>query len=109
MSELRVALLCRPEVAPAFALAGLRAQEVPDAAEASHRLRAILSDSRVGLVLIETPLHDGLDLELQRALSARPVPLVVPVPAPAWKEGAAADQVIVELLRRAIGYQVRLR
>ncbi|HZJ53678.1 MAG TPA: V-type ATP synthase subunit F [Myxococcaceae bacterium] len=109
MSELRVALLCRPEVAPAFALAGFRPLVVPDAEEAGRRLSALLSDARVGLVLIETPLYDGLEGDLQRRLSARPVPLVVPVPAPTWAEHARAEQVIVELLRRAIGYQVRLR
>jgi vacuolar-type H+-ATPase subunit F/Vma7 len=109
VSDLGVTLLCRPEVAPAFALAGFRPVEVLDGAEAGRRLVQMLSDARVGLVLIEAPLHDTLDPELQRRLSARPVPLVVPVPAPSWAEHAAADQVIVELLRRAIGYQVRLR
>lgn len=109
MSELRVTLLCRPEVGPAFALAGFRPVEVPDAVEAGRRLVQMLSDPKVGLVLVEAPLHDALDPELQRRLSAKPVPLVVPVPAPSWAEHAAADQVIVELLRRAIGYQVRLR
>ncbi|HTS79931.1 MAG TPA: V-type ATP synthase subunit F [Myxococcaceae bacterium] len=109
MSELRVALICRPEVAPAFALAGFRPLVVAEAEEAARRLTALLSDPRVGLVLVEGPLHDGLDADLQRRLSARPVPLVVPVPAPSWTEHATADQVIVELLRRAIGYQVRLR
>jgi vacuolar-type H+-ATPase subunit F/Vma7 len=109
MSELRVSLLSRPEVAPAFALAGLRPVVVADADDAARHLGALLADERVGLVLVEGPLYDGLDPELQRRLAARPVPLVVPVPAPSWVEHAAADRVIVELLRRAIGYQVRLR
>jgi vacuolar-type H+-ATPase subunit F/Vma7 len=109
MSDLRVSLLSRPETAPAFALAGLRPLVVEDAEDAARRLSALLDDPRVGLVLLEAPLHDGLDPELQRRLSTRPVPLVVPVPAPSWAERAAADRVIVELLRRAIGYQVRLR
>jgi vacuolar-type H+-ATPase subunit F/Vma7 len=109
MSDLRVTLLCRPELAPAFALAGFRPLEVPDAEEAGRRLGQLLSDARVGLVLVEAALYDGLEPDLQRRLSARPVPLVVPVPGPSWAEHAAADQVIVELLRRAIGYQVRLR
>jgi len=109
MSELRVALISRPEVAPGFALAGFRPLEVADPGDAGRRLGALLGDPRVGLVLIEAPLYDGLDSELQRRLSARPIPVVIPVPAPSWVEHAAADRVIVELLRRAIGYQVRLR
>ena len=109
MSDLRVSFLGRPEVAPAFALAGFRPVEVLDAEDAGRRLGALLGDAGVGLVLIEAPLYEGLAADLQRRLSARPVPLVVPVPAPSWVEHAAADRVIVELLRRAIGYQVRLR
>jgi vacuolar-type H+-ATPase subunit F/Vma7 len=109
MSELRVSLMSRREVAPAFALAGLRPVVVADAEDAARRLAALLADERVGLVLVEGPLHDALDPELQRRLAARPVPLVVPVPAPSWVEQPAADRLIVELLRRAIGYQVRLR
>ncbi len=109
MSDLRVACLCRPELAPAFALAGFRPISAPDPEDAARRLTSLLADPRIGLVLIDGPLHDGLNPDLQRRLSARPVPLVVPVPAPSWAEHAAADRVIVELLRRAIGYQVRLR
>ena len=65
MSDLRVALISRPEVAPAFALAGFRPLAVADAQDAGRRLTALLSDARVGLVLIEGPLYDGLD---QRAV-----------------------------------------
>ena len=109
MSDLRVSFIGRPEVAPAFALAGFRPVEVLDADAASQQVGALLGDPRVGLVLIEAPLYEGLAPDLQRRLSTRPVPLVVPVPAPSWVEHSAADKVIVELLRRAIGYQVRLR
>jgi vacuolar-type H+-ATPase subunit F/Vma7 len=109
MTDLRVSFIGRPEVAPAFALAGFRPVVVVGADDASRRLGALLGDPRAGLVLIEAPLYEGLAPDLQRRLSARPVPLVVPVPAPSWIEHAAADRVIVELLRRAIGYQVRLR
>ena len=109
MSDLRVSFIGRPEVAPAFALAGFRPVEVADAEDAGRRLGTLLGDPRVGLVLVEAPLYEGLAPDLLRRLSARPVPLVVPVPAPSWVERAAADRVIVELLRRAIGYQVRLR
>jgi vacuolar-type H+-ATPase subunit F/Vma7 len=109
VNTLRVAVLCRPEIAPGFALAGLRPVEVADCSEASRRLETLL-DSDLGLVLVEAPLHDGLDPELQKRLMSRPVPLVVPFPGPVWAESpSAADAYVVELLRRAIGYQVRLR
>ena len=36
-------------------------------------------------------------------------PIVVPFPGPAWRAVASAEEQVVELLRRAIGYRVRLR
>jgi hypothetical protein len=34
---------------------------------------------------------------------------VVPFPGPAWEKLAPAEERVIELLRRAIGYRVRLR
>jgi vacuolar-type H+-ATPase subunit F/Vma7 len=46
----------------------------------------------------------------RREVERRAVPIVVPVPAPEWEAGrGAAEDIILELLRRAIGYRVRLR
>jgi hypothetical protein len=34
---------------------------------------------------------------------------VVPFPGPHWDERSSAEQYVVEILRRAIGYHVRMR
>jgi len=103
-------VVCRPAVAAGFALAGLRAleAETPDAAEA--HLRTQLDDPQAGVVLVEQSLHDALPEALHRELGRRALPVVVPFPGPA-REGAApgAEALIVEILRQAIGYRVRLR
>jgi hypothetical protein len=39
-----------------------------------------------------------------------PLPMVIPFPAAAWAPGReAAEAYLVEILRQAIGYRVRLR
>ncbi len=110
MTEGRVAVLCRPASAAGFALAGLQPIEVQDGGEATRRLSTLLSDPGLGIVLVESTLYERLEDDVRRRISSRVLPLVIPFPGPTWTTGAAAsDAYVVELLRQAIGYQVRLR
>jgi vacuolar-type H+-ATPase subunit F/Vma7 len=105
-----VRVLCRPEIAAGFALAGLRPVEAATAQEGGERLRDLLTQGDVGVVLVEEAFYDGLPEDLRRQMGRRPLPMVVPFPEPAWVPGGeAAETYIVELLRQVIGYRVRLK
>lgn len=104
-----VRVLCRPAVAAGFRLASLRVHVAADAPAAAARLMALRRDPAVGLVLVEDALHAQLPPEESRA-SGMALPIVVPFPGPSWKApGSAAEARILEILRRALGYRVRLR
>ena len=62
-----------------------------------------------GVVIIDEPLYEALPDDFRRDLQRSSVPVVIPVPGPDWTEGASAHEYIVEILRRAIGYRVRLQ
>ncbi|HUL01821.1 MAG TPA: V-type ATP synthase subunit F [Gemmatimonadales bacterium] len=103
-------VVCRPEVAAGFALAGLRPTEVatPDAGAAA--VRELLSQPEVGVALVEDTCYDALPEELRRQVGRRPLPLLVPFPGPAWAARPdLAEAYIVDLLRQVIGYRVRLK
>ena len=103
-------VLCRPEVAAGFALAGMRAVPVTTATAADLRLRELVRAPDTGVLLVEERLHDALPMELRRRLARRPLPMVVPFPGPAWAlQPEGAEAYIVELLRQVVGYRVRLR
>jgi vacuolar-type H+-ATPase subunit F/Vma7 len=104
-----VQVLCRPEVAAGFGLAGLRPLEALDAADGSARLRALLRDPTAGVVLVEESFYDALPDDARRELSRRPLPMVVPFPGPQWEGRREAETYIIELLRQVIGYRVRLK
>lgn len=105
-----VRVLCRPVVAAGFGLAGTRVLEAGTTEESVACLRDLLDQAEVGVVLMEEGLHDRLPEDVHRRLSRNPLPMVVPFPGPAWEERPeAAESYIVELLRRVIGYRVRLR
>jgi len=104
-----VQVLCRPEVAVGFGLAGLRPLEAFDPADGIARLRELLRDPSAGVVLVEESLYDALPEDLRLELSRRALPMVVPFPGPQWDGRPEAETYIIELLRQVIGYRVRLK
>lgn len=108
--SLQVRLICRPETAPGFRLASLAPLVVTPDAGGVASVRAALQEPDTGIVLVDDVLFDRLPLEVRRRVGRRPLPIVVPVPGPAWRTSAeAAQDYILELLRQVIGYRVRLR
>jgi vacuolar-type H+-ATPase subunit F/Vma7 len=108
MGSSRVRVLCRPGVAQGFGLAGLVADAVPPELDPSPRLEEALQQPEVGVVLIEESIFDALSPDTKARLERSTQPLVVPFPGPSWSTGRAAEERVVELLRHAIGYRVRL-
>lgn len=104
-----VRVVCSPAVAGGFALASLPHLPARTGEEAAARLAELRERPGIGVVLIEEPLYEAMGEETLRSLSTAALPMVVPFPAPVWIERPPAEEYIVELLRRAIGYRVRLR
>ena len=103
-------VLCRPQIAAGFALAGLRPIEAATPEAGAAAVRELLMQPDAGVVLVEDAFYDALPDDLRRQIGRRPLPLLVPFPGPAWAERVeAAEAYVVELLRQVIGYRVRLR
>lgn len=105
---LSVRVVCRPEIAPGFELAGLRADTAVDGAGARARLAALAADPAVGVVLIEDRLQRALPADFAQRLERQERPLVAPFPGPRFEAAGAGEEAVLEILRRAIGYRVRL-
>ena len=103
-----VGILCRPATAAGFGLAGVTAEEIPTGIDPSLRIETVLSQGGTGVLLIEESLYDAVGAELRIRLERSTRPVAVPFPGPSWGAGAAAEERVVELLRKAIGYRVRL-
>ncbi|HYL22402.1 MAG TPA: V-type ATP synthase subunit F [Gemmatimonadales bacterium] len=103
-------VLCRPEIAAGFALAGVKPIEAGTPEAGIAAVRALLARPDAGVVLVEDTFYDALPEDVRRLVGRRPLPMLVPFPGPAWTERAeAAEAYIVELLRQVIGYRVRLK
>jgi vacuolar-type H+-ATPase subunit F/Vma7 len=102
----RVHVFASAAVAAGFRLAGVRAETPDDPRDLAHRLRA--PDAGIALLLIEQPLLDAVPEAERLLLERRAVPVLIPFPAPSQRDSDASAQVL-EILRRAIGYRVRLQ
>ncbi len=101
-------VVCQPDLSSGFELAGLRVHEASSAEQVTESLGALLSQQDLGVLLIDERLHRQLPEELRRALDRRPLPMIVPFPGPSWGDRRDPDAYVLELLRQAIGYRVRL-
>lgn len=106
-----VHVICGREAALGMALAGL-APIVATTGEAAADALAKLAHEpgHGGVVLIEQSLHDALPPGVHRQLRREGLPILMSFPSPAPRAGGGGPgQELLEILRRAIGYRVRLR
>jgi vacuolar-type H+-ATPase subunit F/Vma7 len=105
-----VAVVCTPAAASGFRLAGLTpfAGAPEEAAQHVARCLAAPAGQRPAVLLIEETLLAALPPSLGRRLARDPALLAVPFPAPRTGEATAPDAFLLEILRQAIGYRVRL-
>ena len=108
MTERRLVVITSPGLGAGFSLAGVPTFEATDGEAAAQQIKR-LADTNAGVVIIDEPLYEALPDDFRRDLQRSSVPVVIPVPGPDWTEGASAHEYIVEILRRAIGYRVRLQ
>jgi vacuolar-type H+-ATPase subunit F/Vma7 len=106
--DMNVRVICRPQIAPGLALAGVRADLAGDAAAARTLLAALAADPMIGIVLVEEQLHRALPADFVQRLERQPRPIVATFPGPRFDVAGAAEEALLEILQRAIGYRVRL-
>ncbi len=106
-----VRVICRHETALGIGLAGLAAIEAATGDEADAAIAALATTpAKGGVIFIEAALHDALPASTRRQIKRDGVPLLMTFPGPgALRAGVAPEQELLEVLRRAIGYRVRLR
>jgi vacuolar-type H+-ATPase subunit F/Vma7 len=104
-----VRVFASPAIAAGFRLAGLPAADVAQT-RATEELLAMVARPDIGILIVEQSLLDAIPDDVRMEIEHRILPIIVPMPTPNW--GATrgdAEAYILELLRRAIGYRVRLQ
>jgi vacuolar-type H+-ATPase subunit F/Vma7 len=102
----KIVVIAPADARHGFALAGVR-QVTSVPAELEATLGELLRDPATGVVIVDERLVAGPAQQRLRELERRSAALVVVLPAPGEAARIEEDYVL-RLIRRAIGYQVRL-
>ena len=102
-------VVCRPASLEGFSLAGVKAVPSSDPRETAFTMTRLGAEPELGVLLVEDTLYRELPEELRERLERQAVPVVIPFPGAQQEGRPSAETELVELLRRAIGYRVRLR
>jgi len=106
----RIVFLTDTENAVGFRMAGADTMVVHSPDDAAEKLTSILDAGEAGLLAINEELWKGLEERLQQRAERSNTPIVMPVPttrtALAWEK---EEEYIVKMIRRAIGYQLRIK
>lgn len=104
----RLAIVVRAPHGLGFRLAGASVHELGPS-NAAARLAALAEDREIGVLAIEEELLPHVPSALIGRASREGLPIVVPFSMPrGWTSAARAEQYVGHLLRRAIGYRVKI-
>lgn len=109
MKQQRLVVIASSGLSAGFALAGVPVFEASDGADAARRIDRLADEGNVGVVMVDEPLYRDIPEDARRGFEKSTIPVVIPVPGPDWTTESGAHEYIVEILRRAIGYRVRLQ
>lgn len=108
MSPYALKVVTKPRSGVGFRLAGASVEEVEDH-EAAARLAALFADPGLGVLAVEEDLLDRVPRSLLERARREGVPVILPFSLPRrWGEAARAEDYVASLIRRAIGYHVKI-
>lgn len=108
MSEFLV--ITRSGASLGFQTAGVETLEVDEGADISALLLDLQDEAKYGLIAIEEELLDKASEHAKKRLRKKGLPVIMPLNLPLrWGEPEPGESPVERLIRRAIGYQIKLK
>lgn len=107
----RIVGILREDTAAGLSLTGVDVIPVADVADFKRTLLTAVESREYGLAIVDEELLAALDERTRKAVSARNLPLIVPISAELrWidVEEMPPDEYVAMLVRRAVGYQLNI-
>ncbi len=105
---MRISVIADFDTVVGFRLAGVKQGYVVESPEeALQRLREVVREEDVGLVIITERLMDKIRSEAEKLLEKRSFPLLVEIPDKAGPIEKKVDP-MKELVRRAVGVEIKI-
>lgn len=108
MSKLLV--ITYPDTSLGFSLAGVEVKEVLDGGDIAPILQDVIKQGEYGLLVVEEKLLAKVDEGILKRIRKTGIPVIVPIDTPkSWQTEEEMESYIARLIRRAIGYQVKIK
>ena len=109
MSRYWFRVATRPGDGLGFRLAGAPVEEF-EKGDVAERFRALLADPSLGVLAVEEELLEQVPQPLLEKIGRQGVPILFPFALPrSWKEAGRGEEYVATLIRRAIGYHVKIQ
>ncbi len=109
MSRYWFRVLTRPGEGLGFRLAGVPVEEIAEG-EIAERFKTILADPGLGVVAVEEDLFTRVPEALRERAGRAGIPILLPFALPRrWEEAGQGERYVAALIRRAIGYHVKIQ
>jgi V/A-type H+-transporting ATPase subunit F len=106
----RILALVDEETAAGFRLAGIEARPADTPEAMSRGVQSAMEDRETRLVILDEALFRKLPERLVRRLEESGSPIFFPIPTiRLWRGAAKPEEYVARLIRRAIGYQIKIR
>lgn len=93
-----------------FRTAGLETLEADEKTDMSNLLLGLQAQGRYGLIAIEERFLEKVSANAMKRLRKKGLPVIIPINIPQkWGEAEPGESPVVKLIRRAIGYQIKLK
>ncbi|MEK7825367.1 MAG: V-type ATP synthase subunit F [Nitrospirota bacterium] len=107
---MKLLIITYPDTSLGFNLAGIEVKEVKEDEDVTLILSDIIKTGGYGLLAIEEGLLSKVDEGILKRIRKTGIPVIVPIDTPkSWHGEAETESYIARLIRRAIGYQVKIR
>lgn len=106
----KVVAIVDEDTAAGFRLAGVEVREANSPEEMRRGVEAVLADREAGIVVLDEALFRRLPERLGKKLEESAAPIFIPIPTiRLWREAIKPEEYVARLIRRAIGYQIKIR
>jgi len=99
-----------PDTSVGFRLAGIEVMEVTEDRDLKILLEGLIERGDYGLLAVEERLLAKVPDEILRRIRKKGIPVIVPIDTPrSWYGEVERETYILRLIRRAIGYQIKIK
>lgn len=106
----RIVALVDEDTSLGFMLSGIEAEKTETPEEMKRQIESLMVDREVRVVVLDEQLFRQLPQHLQREIEESLSPIFVPIPTiRLWRGVTAPEEYLGRLIRRVIGYQIKIR